>query len=136
TTLGTWFLDGMERVPGERSIYMTVTRAKAREVIWDNGLYRLKKEHRIPIELAHEESQLLIKHENGSKLWLLGVPDQGEIDKVRGGKYYRAAIDEAQAFPEWLKPLVNDALRPALLDLDGELAITGTPGVETAGYFF
>lgn len=115
---------------------MTVTRAKAREVLWDNGLARMKERYKLPIEITHEENQLIVKHRNGSKIWLLGVPDQGEIDKVRGGFYFRAAVDEAQAFPDWLETLIESALEPALLDLNGELALTGTPGPENVGYFF
>lgn len=134
--LAAWFYDALERKPGEANVYMTVTRAKAKEVLWDNGLQRLKRQFGLPIKLTHEENQLIVRHENGSKIWLLGVPDKGEVDKVRGGFYFRAAIDEAQAFPDWLESLVEDALEPSLLDLNGELAVTGTPGAESAGYFF
>lgn len=134
--LAAWFYEALELRPKERNIYMTTTRAKAREVLWDNGLSRLKDQFQLPIEITHEENQLIIKHENGARIWLLGVPDQGEIDKVRGGFYFRAAIDEAQAFPDWLETLVESALEPALLDLGGELALTGTPGAEDVGYFF
>lgn len=122
--------------PGARSIYITTTRAKAREIMWDNGIGPLKYRYKLPVRLGHEENQLMVYHENGSKLWLLGMPDQGEIDKVRGGKYFRASIDEAQAFPEWLENLISDSLEPALLDYDGDLAITGSPGVDMAGYYY
>lgn len=126
----------MVKKPGEASIYITVTRAKAREVMWSNGLARLRAQYKLPIRITGADGQLVVKHENGSSLWLLGVPDKGEIDKVRGGFYWRAAIDEAQAFPDWLPELVEDALEPALMDLDGELAMTGTPGPTSAGYFY
>ena len=134
--LATWHYEGMLLRPGTRSIYITTTRAKAHEIMWDNGLLALKQRYKLPIRLGHEENQLMVFHQNGSKLWLLGMPDQGEIDKVRGGKYFRASIDEAQAFPEWIRNLVSDSLEPALLDYDGDLAMTGSPGVDMAGYFY
>lgn len=134
--LAAWFYEGMESHPGESNIYITVTRSKAREVMWTNGLERMRKQYNLPIRITGEDGQLKVRHKNGSSLWLLGVPDKGEIDKVRGGYYWRAAIDEAQAFPDWLGELVEDALEPALMDLNGELAMTGTPGPTSAGYFF
>lgn len=134
--LATWHYEGLILKPGTRSVYITTTRAKAHEIMWDNGLLALKQRYKLPIRLGHEENQLMVFHENGSKLWLLGMPDQGEIDKVRGGKYFRASIDEAQAFPDWIEQLVSDSLEPALLDYDGDLAMTGSPGVDMAGYYY
>jgi len=46
------------------------------------------------------------------------------------------AVDEAQAFAGYLQELVEDVLEPTLLDTNGQLALTGTPGPVCAGYFW
>lgn len=134
--LAAWFLDGMEATPGSRSLYVTLTRPKARQIMWDNAFQRLRREFKLPIKLATRDGQLMVEHENGSSLWLAGCDNKSEIDKFRGEPFRRAAIDEAQAFPEYLDELVEDAIEPALMDLQGELALTGTPAPALAGYFY
>lgn len=134
--LAAWFLDGMEASPGSRSLYVTLTRPKARQIMWDNAFQRLRREFKLPITLATRDGQLMVEHENGSSLWLAGCDNKSEIDKFRGEPYRRAAIDECQAFPEYLPELIEDSIEPALMDLQGELALTGTPSPALAGYFY
>jgi hypothetical protein len=59
-----------------------------------------------------------------------------DVEKYRGPRYWKVGIDEAGSFPpNLLQYLVNDILDPALMDLDGEMALTGTPGLVPTGYF-
>jgi hypothetical protein len=134
--LAAWFLEAMERSPGSRSLYVTLTRPKARQIMWDNAFQRLRKDYSLPIKLATRDGQLMVEHENGASLWLAGCDNKSEIDKFRGEPFRRAAIDEAQAFPEYLQELIEDSIEPALMDLQGEFALTGTPSPTLAGYFY
>jgi len=133
--LAAWFLDGMEKHPRTRSLYVTLTRPKAKQIMWDKAFLELREKYSLPIELRSREGQLMVEHKNGSSLWLLGCDDQKQVDKVRGEAFLRAAVDEAQAFPDYLKELVEDAIHWSLMDLQGELAVTGTPSPVPVGYF-
>ncbi len=134
--LAAWFLDGMESSPGSRSLYVTLTRPKARQIMWDNAFQRLRRDFKLPIRLATRDGQLMVEHDNGSSLWLAGCDNKSEIDKFRGEPFRRAAIDECQAFPDYLQELIEDSIEPAQMDLQGELALTGTPAPTLAGYFY
>lgn len=134
--VGVWLLEGMERHPGRRSVYIALSRATARQILWDGVLEPLSRRYNLGLRLTTRDGQLLVLHPNGSSLWIVGCADKTEIEKLRGQKYYRACIDEAQAFPDWLKDLVEEVLEPALLDYQGQLALTGTPSSVSAGYFW
>ncbi len=134
--IACWLLEGMERLPGARSAYVTLTRGQATRVIWEPVLSKMAKKYGLPIwSTGNNDGQRIIKHANGSTLWITGCSDRSEIDKFRGAPLYRVVIDEAQAFPDWLPELVNDAIDPSLMDLDGAVALTGTPSASAIGYF-
>lgn len=134
--LGGWFFDGMEETPGERSVYVALSRSKAKQILWDGALERMRREYNLPIRLTTSDGQLMVRHRNGSSLWLVGCKDKQQAEKLRGERFKRAAVDEAQAFPDWLEYLVEDCLDPALMDLSGSLALTGTPSALAVGYFY
>ena len=136
TGLGAWFLDGCERKPGEKSVYIGLTRGKAKSVIWDLTLEPMDRRYKIGLKLKHDEGMLYIVHPNGHRIWVLGVDNASEVNKVRGERLFRAAVDEAQAFGSYLRTLVEEALEWALMDLDGEIALTGTPDPMCVGYFW
>lgn len=129
-------LRAIEKRPGERAVYITLTRSRSRQIMWDGALERMAKELRLPIELRTRDGQLMVEHENGSSIWLAGCSNKAEIDKFRGEGYVAAAIDEAMAFPEWLENLIEDALTPALGDFNGPLILAGTASPLCAGYFY
>lgn len=68
-------------------------------------------------------------------VYLVGLDNRGEIEKVRGTGWGRVAIDEAQALPPYVKELVEDVLMPALADHDGKIRMIGTPPPVPVGYF-
>jgi hypothetical protein len=104
--------------------------------MWDATLSKMRQEYSLPIKLATRDGQLMCEHENGSSLWIVGCHDKGQIEKFRGEPLYRVAVDEAQAFPEWLRELVDDALEPATADYGGDIALCGTPSPTPIGYFY
>lgn len=134
--IAAWHLQGLEQCPGERSVYITLSRARGRQILWDGALSRMRERYQLPIRTVQRDGQLMVEHENGSSLWIAGCDDRSQIEKFRGERYYRVSIDEAQAFPDWIESLIQDALVPALMDLNGELLLAGTPGPLSSGYFF
>ncbi len=134
--LGCWLLEGGEDCPRGKSLFVALTRGKAKSILWDDCLLGLSERYSLGLRLKHDEGQLYIVMPNGHRIWLLGVDNKSEVDKVRGERLRRAVIDEAQAFGGYLSVLIEEAIEPALMDLDGELAITGTPSPICVGYFW
>lgn len=114
-------------------LYLTKTRETAKRIIWD-----ILKEI-IPIyghSAKFNETELTVyfPHFN-SYIFLKGMGDLGEMEKIRGQKFRLAVIDEAQMFSTMMSYLIDEILGPALLDLAGQLWLTGTPPPSCAGFF-
>lgn len=131
--LAAWLLDGARRAPGETSLYITISAVAAANILWTT-LRRIDARHGLGLVFRQDRGQLHVVS-RGHTLWLAGCPDASEAEKFRGGRYRRVAIDEAQAFGSWLEPLVYDVLEPSLLDLQGDMALCGTPGLSPVGLF-
>jgi hypothetical protein len=134
--VGAWLYDGAKSNPGTRSVYVTLSRSRARQILWDGVYQRMRRDFRLPIELRQRDGQLLVELSNGSSIWLVGCSNRSEAAKLRGEPLLRAVVDEAQAFPDWLKSMVEEDLEPSLMDLQGEIALTGTPSPTATGYFY
>lgn len=129
-----WLIDGALSCRGEMSVFIARTAGHARRILWGtlkriNGKYKLG--------FRFNEQLLYAIAPNGHTLWLTGAKDSSDIEKLRGDRYYRIAIDEAGSFgPALLSYLIDDILDPALMDLDGDLALVGNPGLVPMGAFF
>lgn len=134
--IGCWLLEGGEDSPRGKSLFIALTRGKAKSILWDDCLAHLSERYHLGLRLKHDEGQLYVAMPNGHRIWLLGVDNQSEVAKVRGERLRRAVIDEAQAFGSYLDVLIEEAIEPALMDLQGELALTGTPSPICTGYFW
>lgn len=139
--VAAWLLDGARTCPGGLSVYIARSRNNARLILWST-LARIDQRHNLGLWLREIDGQLMVELPNQHRIWLAGCGDVSEIDKFRGvggtkvAGIRRAAVDEAQAFPDWLRTLINDVLSPALMDQNGELALIGTPGPIPAGPFY
>lgn len=115
-------------------LYCTMTRRNAKDIVWGE-LLRLNHEHGLGGVPNHGD--LILKMPRGADIVLTGANNEREIAKIRGKKYKGVNIDEAQSIPERvLKPLIDDVVGPTLLDYDGYLALTGTPGPVLGGTFY
>jgi hypothetical protein len=132
-SVASWLVDGAEKMPGETCVYIALSQRHARRILWP-VIKRLLMTYRI--EHTTNEQALEIHLANGSRIWITGCDDIADAEKFRGDKYFRVAIDEAGSFPSWLEYLVDDVLSPALMDLRGEIALVGTPGLTPAGFFY
>lgn len=134
--VAAWLLDGAHRQPGETCVYVALSQRHARRILWPT-LRRLLMRHGEACGVTEMNEQTLeVRLSNGSRIWVTGCDDIADAEKFRGDKYFRVAIDEAGSFPGWLEYLVDDVLSPALMDLRGEIALVGTPGLTPAGFFF
>jgi hypothetical protein len=119
-------------------LYITLSRAAAKENVWDDadsGLLALNE--RFDLGGVVNNVELTIRFPNGSRIMLKGVDDEAQADKLRGKKYKLVVIDEAQSFPERvLKALTQRILPMALTDQQGRLVLIGTPGPLLKGRFF
>jgi hypothetical protein len=135
--ISTWLLDGANAKPGGLSVYIGLNKASCRRNSW-SSFKKLDRIFKLGLKFGETDGQLQVSLRNGHVIWLAGCGDASEIDKFRGATdgFTRVVVDEAQAFGDFLQELVEDALEPALLDQNGLLALTGTPGPVCSGYFY
>ncbi len=134
--VAAWLVDGCRKKPGETCVYIALSQKNARRIIWP-VVRKLLARHgeACGIESINEQT-LEVRFRNGSRLWVTGCNDRAGAEDLRGSPYYRVAIDECGSFPNWLEYLVDDILEPALMDLEGEMVLVGTPGLTPAGFFY
>lgn len=120
-------------IPDAYVIYVTDTHPHAEDLCWQ-PLQQIDKEYHLGGK--YDNSKLKATYPKGGMLRLKGAPTKREIEKMLGYGLVLAVIDEAQAFPDWLKSLINDVLAPTLADHGGKLLLTGTPNPTCTGYFY
>lgn len=120
--------------PGSISCYITLTRLKAKELVWGR-LKELLTKYGVGFE--SNETELFVLLPNGSRIELRGCANSKDIEKLRGGKYALVIIDETQSIRESiLSTLLRDVLRATLVDYQGQLVLIGTPGIVPQGLFW
>lgn len=128
------FFKTLAKYPKSQCIYLSLTRDSAFEIMWT---VLLEINEKYGLGCTFTESNLTMKHPNGSKLKLMGADMKNFIKRLKGRKYPGIGIDEAQDFGPHLQSLIDDVLTPSISDYaDGWLAVTGTPGPVPKGYFF
>lgn len=133
--LGSWFDERALTTPEKRSVYVSLTRGKAYEILGPALRHNARK-YGLGGDFKTIQGSLNWVYPNGHRLWLVGCDDKSEVEKLRGEKFVRAAVDECQSMGPFLKSLVEDAIEPALVDERGDLALVGSPGIICAGYFY
>lgn len=133
--VAAWLLDGARQLAGGLSVYIALSRNNCRLILWST-LIAINERHGLNLWFREQDNQLIVQCPNGHRIWLAGCKDSAEIEKFRGVKLKRAAIDEAASYGSYLRDLVFDVLEPALLDYKGEICMVGTPGAIPAGLFY
>lgn len=129
-----WLALGALEDPAGLSLYTARSKSHARMLIMED-LQDLNERFHIGIRFRELDGQLIAQFPNRHRIWLAGVKNQSECEKFRGMPFTRVVIDEAQIYG-FLEYLIEDVLRPALIDKRGLLALTGTPGAVPAGLFY
>lgn len=119
---------------GWRNIYVTLTRANAAELVWDD-LLAINRDWCLGGRVRTQK--LRIEFPNGGVVQLAGCNNNREIEKIRGKKWHRVYVDECQSIPDRvLVPLLGPILAPTLLDYGGELWLMGSrPAVRIGRWY-
>lgn len=113
--------------PRTKHLYLALTRDSAKRILWDDILKTICRELRIKAKF--NETELSVRFENGSIIYLLGADaKQEEQDKLLGQKYKTVVVDEAASFRTDLRRLIYKTIEPATIDGDGTIMMIGTPG--------
>lgn len=115
------------------SPYIGLSAKSTRNYFWPT-LREVDAKYSLGIDFRDHE--LVAKLPNGSQIFAVGGDDRRKVEALRGGKYPRVVIDEAASFPrDLLKYLCDDVLEAALMDLDGDMWLIGSPNAACVGHF-
>lgn len=112
-------------------VFVTMTKSDAKSIIW-NQLKDMCKERGL-LYTSHEVD-LKITFPNGGEIRLEGAGLAESANRARGKKFVGVAFDEA-AFIPTLRELVM-IYSPTLMDYEGEIVLSSSPGPSTAGFFY
>lgn len=124
--------------PGGLSFFAAKTAGTAKRIMWTT-LRELSHEHGLGLKFHSSSGELTVTSPNGYTIWLLGLSDEGEADKLRGAThgFIDGVIDECATIREHvLKYAAIECALPALGENAGRLALTGTPGPLMSGFFY
>lgn len=116
-------------------VYIALTRLSAKRILW-KALKEIAMQNGIKNELKFNNTELTVEFPNGSQIFLTGAQDENDIEVLRGSKYSLVVVDECASFKSHFATMVEEVIEPALVDLDGVLALIGTPGAACTGYFY
>lgn len=115
-------------------VVICVTRKSAKSIYW-NPLKFLNEKYELGLEFHNQD--LEARFTNGSTIRFVGMDNEGEMEKLRGGRYHGVVVDESKSYPIALfDELVHEVLEPALMANNGELVLIGTPGDSLRGTFY
>jgi len=124
------------RNPGGLSFFAAKTAKTAKRIIWTT--FR-ELNHEYDLGLDFDVGELTITCPNGYQIWLLGLNDDGEADKLRGAThgFVEGVIDECATIrDDVLRYATLECALPALGENGGRLALSGTPGPLMTGFFY
>lgn len=117
--------------PSTPILYIGLTRESAKEAVWGTLITILDS---LGIDYEARPSALKITFPNGSFIRLFGADTPNAKDRLRGQKFKLVIIDECGFFQGM--DTIIPAILPMLADLSGTLAMTSSPGVLLAGFFY
>ena len=128
-----WLLEAARTSPRSLSVYLALTSKSARFIVWPV----LREVCRLAgIDATFNDHALTCTLPNGAQIVVAGTDDVRTIETWRGIKLRRAVIDECGSQPPFLEYVYREILKPATLDLDGELAFCGTPSPLLVGFWY
>lgn len=125
--------------PGSNQLYIGLTLASARAIMWEPIVKRLNEEMKLGGKPNESRLEMKFEHAPGvvSQYVLFGADASArEIDKKLGGKYRSIVIDEAAFFKQDLNDMVYEKLLPCVADFDGWIALASTTSEYTRGLFY
>lgn len=114
--------------------YIALTRDSAKNIIWP-VLQEMSDRHSILCDFTEHDLTCHIR-KTESSIKLFGADMKNFIPRLKGIKTPLAAVDEAQDFRSHLEELVDILIARTSEYGDGQVAVTGTPGLIPRGYFY
>lgn len=124
------------RNPGGLAFFAASTAKAAKRILWTT---LREVSHEWGLDLQFDSGEHTVTAPNGYSIWLLGLNDDGEADKLRGAThgFVEGVIDECSTIrDEVLKYAALECALPALGENAGRLALSGTPGPLLTGFFY
>lgn len=139
-TAGLYLIHEALSNPGCNCLFVGLTRASAKGIIWKDILRAINNQFGLGAEF--NQTELTMTLSNGSVIAVTGVDaDQDEMDKLLGRKYRLVTIDEASMYTVNVHNLVYGVLGPAMVDPNaggqrGTICLMGTASDFPTGLFF
>lgn len=112
--------------------YITPTAKSARLRMWPI-VKRIAAAH-FP-ESKINESMMTVTLPTGGVVVVGGCENRNDIGHWFGIPFAEALVDECGTFPPYLEDLVEEGLKPSMMDFGGNLVLAGNPGVAPIGYW-
>lgn len=125
--------------PGSNQLYIGLTLASARAIMWEPVIKHLNAEKNLGGIPNESRLEMQFRHKPGcvSQYTLFGADTSArEIDKKLGGKYRSIVIDEAAFFKQDLRSMIYEKLLPCVADWDGWIGLASTTSEYTKGLFY
>lgn len=139
-TAGLYLVYEALKNPGCNCLFVGLTRASAKAIIWKDILRILNAKFSLGAEF--NKAELTMTMPNGSLIAVTGVDaDQDEMNKLLGRKQRLVCIDEASMYTVSLHNLVYGVLGPAMTDPNaggqrGTICLLGTASDFPMGLFY
>lgn len=122
------------QAPGAEWVVIGLTRPSVKRIYW-GPLKKLNEQ--LELGLKFNDQELVARFPNGSKIYFVGGETTSEIEKLRGGRFHGAVIDECASYGELIfADLLHEILQPALNTHRGPMILIGTPGDILRGEFY
>lgn len=134
-TAGAYMVHECLNNPGVNCLFLGLTHASAKGIIWKDILKTLNL--KLGLEISFNETTLMATFPNGSVIYVTGVDvHEDEMNKLLGKKYRLVCIDEASMYTIDATKLVYGILKPATADQRGTICLMGTASNFTRGLFY
>lgn len=145
-TVGMYLVITALMFPNCNCLFIGLTRQSAKNIVWKDILKVLNRKYNLNAKF--NQSELSMTFPNGSVIRVTGIDaDEEEMNKLLGGKYRLACVDEASMYTVDMYNFIYGILQPAMtdppetLDLEAEgevgtICMTGTSSNFTRGLFY
>lgn len=134
-TGGLYLVDTALRYAGSNCLFIGLTRASAKAIIWKDILNIIDTKYKLNAQ--PNQAELTMTLPNKSVIAITGIDvDESEMNKLLGRKYKLVVIDEASMYTVDLRNLVYGILGPAVVDQDGTICLMGTASDFPRGLFY
>lgn len=139
-TAGLYLVHEALSNPGCNCLFIGLTRASAKAIIWKDILTIIDQKY--GIGASFNQTDLTLTLPNGSVISVTGADaDEKEMNKLLGRKFRLVCIDEASMYTIDLRNLVYGVLGPAMVDPNdndesGTICLMGTASDFPRGLFY